>query len=196
MREKFHYSSFFVLGKDFYIGLASKKSHGVDFNGNSDHSMMNGKVKSPKTGTKMIFNQKWIQTWLICYAIWKSCYFPPKFFSFKIKTSLPWNESFSNEKGNLSRCVEDICRRCADVQKIFEDIYVDIRRYTGWAKKKTHPKLIEWCLKVGIYKSKNLLNVVYVIYFGIFCNVSSQKIKHWTSYEIFSDGVDVLLAEK
>ena len=35
--------------------------------------------------------------------------------------------------------------------------------------KKMHPKLIEWCLKVGIYKSKNLLNVVYVIYFGIFC---------------------------
>ena len=65
--------------------------------------------------------------------------------------------------------------------------------------KKTHPKLIEWWLKVGIYKSKNLLNVVYVIYFGIFCKVSSQKIKHWmslTSYEIFSDGTDILLAEK
>ena len=62
--------------------------------------------------------------------------------------------------------------------------------------KKTHSKLIEWCLKVGIYKSKNLLNVVYVIYFGIFCKVSSQKIKHWTSYGIFSDGIDILLAEK
>ena len=62
--------------------------------------------------------------------------------------------------------------------------------------KKTHPKLIEWCSKVGIYKSKNLLNVVYVIYFGIFCKVSSQKIKHWTSYEIFSDSIDIFLAEK
>ena len=62
--------------------------------------------------------------------------------------------------------------------------------------KETHPKLIEWCLKVGIYKSKNLLNVVYVIYSGIFCKVSSQKIKHWTSYEIFSGGIDILVAEK
>ena len=62
--------------------------------------------------------------------------------------------------------------------------------------RKTHPKLIEWYLKVRIYKSKNLLNAVYVIYFGIFCKVSSQKIKHWTSYEIFSDGIDILLAEK
>ena len=62
--------------------------------------------------------------------------------------------------------------------------------------KKVHPKLIEWSLKVGIYKLKNLLNVVYVIYFGIFCEVSSQKIKHRTSYEIFSGGIDILLAEK
>ena len=57
--------------------------------------------------------------------------------------------------------------------------------------KKTNPKLIEWCLKVGIYKSKSLLNIVYVIYFEVFCKVLSQNIKYWTSYDIFSSGIDI-----
>ena len=107
--------------------LASKNSHGADFNENLDHTIMNFELKSPKPGAKMIFNQKWIRTWLICQAIWKSSYCIPKFFPFKRKTSLPWKKTISKGKDNLNRCVDDISRRFSEVQKIFEDVCIDIK---------------------------------------------------------------------